>query len=216
MKRIFISLVALLALSLMPVSAAAVSHQVSTPTVSTAGSFISNPNYTGGRYTDLEICIHQLFSGSNWVPGDLGNSFEPAVITGWRSASQGCGDYPGWQVMRVALYSASDGMCTKWSGTTEAANTFAGHPENPWYNRLWTAEVSYPTVWINQHYNSTCWDTQTERDNRLGREMANVLGLIPYSSCAGTIEYAISNTCYQLTRETAIGRNRLSILMNPA
>jgi hypothetical protein len=185
------------------------------PTVMQAEQVTPSPYYTETRYRTKEICIHQLFTSGPWTPGDQGNAFEPAVITGWRSASQGCGDYPGWQVMRVALYSAADGRCTKVTGTTNLANIYIGHPMNQWYDTLWTNEVSYPTAWINQYYNDTCWDTPFEQDNRLGKEMANMLGLEGHCSWVLGQE-AVANSCGDVPwQATALDRNRLTVLMNP-
>lgn len=208
---ILVALAALLGVGLTANTALAT---VSAPAqVQVTEDYQDDPYLTGGRYRTKDICIWQTYTNSAYNAGGLGNSFEPAINTGWRSATQGCSGYPDWQVLRVALYSLADGHCTKWTGTSNPASLYSGHPMNNYYNRVWDG-TEYPTVWINQYYNDSCWFTYANQDKYLGREMANVLGLQPHCSyVSGTL--AIANACLSATSATALDRNRLTVLMNP-
>jgi hypothetical protein len=214
-RRFIVAVVSLLMLGLFVPSANAAPEAwewgATIPSVATTTEYTDSPYFTGGRYRAKPICIHQMFTSTAWAPGDIGNAMEPAIDTGWRSASQGCGDYSSWQVMRVALYSAADGHCTKWTGTSNPASIYIGHPMNDWYNRVWDG-VEFPTVWINQYYNNTCWIDETQY--YLSREMLNVVGLQAYCSYTPGQESPM-NGCGPSEFPGPLDRNRLTILMNP-
>lgn len=217
-RRFLAAIVAILSIAMglglnaSAASAAPNSWDWGTTTAATA-SVTPSPYFTETRYRDKSICIHQMFTSTAWAPGDIGNALEPAIVTGWRSASQGCGDYYGWQVMRVALYSADDGHCTKSTGTTNPANIYIGHPMNQWYDTVWTNEVSYPTVWINQFYNNTCWADGSQY--YLSREMETVVGLEGGFSLCGASYTSPRNSCEPSDFPTVFDRNQLTQLMNP-
>jgi hypothetical protein len=213
-RKLIAAVVATLAVAMgLGLNASTATAETSAPTAEQAVEYTDLWYLTGGRYREKEICIWQTFNSTVWYPGDLGNSFEPAVNTGWRGPTQNCSGYPTFQVLRVALYSVDDGHCTKWTGTADQASLYIGHPENDFYNRVWDS-ASYPTAWINTFYGN-CWDNPDEPYYRLGREMANLLGLQPHCNWTAGLE-AVANDCgnrpdFANTND----RNRLAMLMNP-
>lgn len=156
----------------------------------------ANANHPGGPYTGVRfntrfICVIDYIQNPGYPVGDAANSYEPGVDTGYRTAAQGCADRPGWTHMRVYLYSAGDGHCSKVTAQTETDST----PDNHLYNRTYTnGGVS---VWINQWYYAGCRDSYQNRARVMTRSIGGALGLAPHASCWGT--FTIMDTCQPRT-----------------
>jgi len=179
------------------------------------------PGYFGWRYLFKDICLHDIQMSSDWDFGWTGNTWEPAVVTGWRSSASGCNDYPAWQRMRLYQYSEPDGFCGKLTGTRTAATP--PHPVNSHYAEVWTGTDGGPAIWLNLWYYAGCRDTATRRSNALSKLEGHAFGLNNYGPACGdnTVATAsVLNTCaaeqYLRAGAYAKDRNVLTLLMNPS
>lgn len=137
------------------------------------------------RYNSPAICFLDTVQSSAYRFGDVGNTFEPVIDSGYRTSQQGCGGYgTNGQVLRFALYNDDDNTCWKPSYNYAAA-PYPG-PLNDTYTYVFSgAGGVIPTIFFNQHY-ASCFDTEHERVRHLSRAIATMLGLQAHKNCWAT------------------------------
>ena len=177
------------------------------------------PGYRGWRYAGKSICVLDgLGTQSLYDVGWTANSWESGtstVITGYRTAAQGCNDYPAYQRLRVYFYSAPDNLCGK---VTTTNLTLATDPENPYYTQLHSSDNGGPAIWLNNFYYDGCRETAVNRSHLLSSLEGYVFGVRVYRDCTLN-NYDVQNDC-EWSRDNiagawAVNRNQIFNLMNP-
>lgn len=185
---------ALLTLSLAVPSQAQVVPQA--PSVSQVQEKTESTNgpFNNLRFNLPGICFLDTVQSSLYRFGDVGNTFEPIIDSGYRTSQQGCGGYgTNGQVLRFALYQAADSKC--WKPTVNYNVPPYPGPVNDTYDYIVNG-ASVPTIWFNTYYASSCFDSEHERVRHLSRAVASLVGGLQFhENCWATQTVMTKPSC---------------------
>ncbi len=183
--------------------------------VSSAKSFgadaVTAGPFMGHRFRARSICLLDK-AGTTWPIGQAGNAFESGtatVLTGYRSAAQGCNDFAADQRLTFYTYKVEDNACFTVTGTVTPAPGGGG----PGYSVLWSGDDGGPAIFMNLWYYATggCRDTAQHRSYQVSQAIGSVLGLAPFHN---TTTSSIMNLYFADTYNLAgaFDRNNLAYL----